>query len=248
MTRVVRLTLAYDGTGFHGWAKQREQRTVEGVLQTALERFLRDRPKISVAGRTDAGVHARGQVVSFRAADVVDVGRLQPGLNALLAPEVVVTEARVVPDGFHARHSATAREYRYRIETGPFPDPFTARFVWHRSGELSLPPMRAGARELVGEHDFASFCRLPRDGSVTIRNLQRLMITRSGGLVEVTARANAFLHQMVRSLVGTLVAVGDGRIEPDRVPAILAARDRSAAAQMAPSHGLTLERVAYGRR
>jgi len=248
MTRVVRLTLAYDGTGFHGWAKQREQRTVEGVLQTALERFLRDRPKISVAGRTDAGVHARGQVVSFRAADVVDVGRLQPGLNALLAPEVVVTEARVVPDGFHARHSATAREYRYRIETGPFSDPFTARFVWHRPGELSLARMRAGARELVGEHDFASFCRLPRDGSATIRNLQRLAITRSGGLVEVTARANAFLHQMVRSLVGTLVAVGEGRIEPDRVPAILAARDRSAAAQMAPSHGLTLERVAYGRR
>jgi tRNA pseudouridine38-40 synthase len=248
MTRVVRLTLAYDGTGFHGWAKQREQRTVEGVLQTALERFLRDRPKISVAGRTDAGVHARGQVVSFRAADVVDVGRLQPGLNALLAPEVVVTEALVVPDGFHARHSATAREYRYRIETGPFPDPFTARFVWHRPGELSLPRMRAGARELVGEHDFASFCRLPRDGSATIRNLQRLVITRSGGLVEVTARANAFLHQMVRSLVGTLVAVGDGRIEPDRVHAILAARDRSAAAQMAPSHGLTLERVVYGRR
>jgi len=248
MTRVVRLTLAYDGTGFHGWAKQREQRTVEGVLQTALERFLRDRPKISVAGRTDAGVHAREQVVSFRVADVVDVGRLQPGLNALLAPEVVVIEARVVPDGFHARHSATAREYRYRIETGPYPDPFTARFVWHRPGELSIPRMRAAARDLVGEHDFASFCRLPRDGSATIRNLQRLAITRSGGLVEVTARANAFLHQMVRSLVGTLVAVGEGRIEPDRVHAILAARDRSAAAQMAPSHGLALERVAYGRR
>jgi tRNA pseudouridine38-40 synthase len=248
MTRVVRLTLAYDGTGFHGWAKQREQRTVEGVLQTALERFLRDRPKISAAGRTDAGVHARGQVVSFRVADIVDVGRLQPTLNALLAPEVVVTKACGAPDGFHARHSATAREYRYRIETGPYPDPFTARFVWHRSGELSLPRMRAAARELVGEHDFASFCRLPRDGSATTRNLQRVVITRSGGLVEVTARANAFLHQMVRSLVGTLVAVGEGRIEPDRIHAILAARDRSAAAQMAPSHGLTLERVAYGRR
>src|SRR5512132_703152 len=248
MTRVVRLTLAYDGTAFHGWAKQREQRTVEGLGQTAVDRLLRDRAKLSVAGRTDAGVHARGQVVSFRAADVVDVGRLQLRLNALLAPEVVVTEARVVPDGFHARHSATAREYRYRIETGPFPDPFTARFVWHRPGELSLPRMRAGAREVVGEHDFASFCRLPRDGSATIRNLQGLVITRSGGLVEVTARANAFLHQMVRSLVGTLGAVGEGRIEPERVHAILAARDRSAAAQMAPSHGLTLERVAYGRR
>ena len=247
MTRVVRLTLAYDGTDFHGWAKQREQRTVEGVLQTALQRFLRDLPKLSVAGRTDAGVHARGQVVSFQAADVVDVGRLQPGLNVLLAPEVVVTDARFASDGFHARHSATAREYRYRIETGPVPDPFTARFVWQRPGELSLPRMRAAARELVGEHDFASFCRLPRDGSGTVRNLQRLSISRSGDLVEVTARANAFLHQMVRSLVGTLVAVGEGRIEPERMPPILAARDRAAAAQMAPAYGLTLERVSYGR-
>ena len=248
MTRVVRLTLAYDGTGFHGWAKQREQRTIEGVLESALQRFLGDAPKLSVAGRTDAGVHARGQVVSFRAADVVDVCRLQPGLNALLGPEIVVTEARVVPDGFHARHRATAREYRYRIETGPYPDPFTARFVWHRPGELSLTRMRAAARELVGEHDFASFCRQPRDGSGTVRNLQRLAISRSADLFEVTVRANAFLHQMVRSLVGTLVAVGEGKIEPDRVPAILAAGDRSAAAQMAPPHGLTLERVEYGRR
>jgi tRNA pseudouridine38-40 synthase len=248
MTSVVRLTLAYDGTGFRGWAKQHEQRTVEGVLKTALQRLLRDAPRLSVAGRTDAGVHARGQVVSFRAADVVDVGRLQSRLNALLAPEVVVTDARVVPEGFHARHSATAREYRYRIETGPYPDPFTARFVWHRPGDLSLRRIRAAAGELVGEHDFASFCRLPRDGSPTVRNLQRLAISRSGGLTEVTARANAFLHQMVRSLVGSLVAVGEGRIEPDRVPAILAARDRSAAAQMAPPHGLTLERVWYGRR
>src|SRR6266508_1789013 len=248
MTSVVRLTLAYDGTGFHGWAKQREQRTVEGVLETALQRLLREVPKLSVVGVSDEGDHARGQVVSFEAADVVDVGRLQRRLNALLGPEVVVTDARVVADGFHARHSATARQYRYRIETGPYPDPFTARFVWHRPGELSLPWMRAAARELVGEHDFASFCRLPRDGSGTVRNLQRLAISRSGGLVEVTARANAFLHQMVRSLVGTLVAVGEGRIEPDHMPAILAAHDRAAAAQMAPPLGLTLERALYSRR
>jgi tRNA pseudouridine38-40 synthase len=247
MTCVVRLTLAYDGTGFHGWAKQREQRTVEGVLETALQRFLRDVPKLAVAGRTDAGVHARGQVVSFQATDVVDVGRLQPGLNALLAPAVVVTDARVAPEGFHARHSATAREYRYRIETGPFPDPFTARFVWHRPGELSVPRMRAAARELVGERDFASFCRLPRDGSGTVRRLERLSVSRSGDALEVTARANAFLHQMVRSLVGTLVAVAEGRMEPDDMPAILAARDRAAAGPVAPSHGLTLERVRYGR-
>ena len=245
---IIRLTLAYDGSEFRGWAKNAGQRSVEGVLSGALSRALGNDPKLSVAGRTDAGVHARGQVVSLVADDDVDLERLQRSVNGMLAPEIVANEVRRAPEGFNARFSATAREYRYRIDTGPWPDPFEARFVWHRPGGLAVARMRQAARPLLGEHDFASFCRLPRDGSATIRNLQGLVITRSGGLVEVTARANAFLHQMVRSLVGTLVAVGEGRIEPERVHAILAARERSAAAQMAPSHGLTLERVAYGRR
>ncbi|HEX7463568.1 MAG TPA: tRNA pseudouridine(38-40) synthase TruA, partial [Actinomycetota bacterium] len=131
---VVRLTVAYDGTGFRGWARQRGLRTVQGVLEAALQRFLRGVPILSVAGRTDAGVHARGQVVSFEADDGLDVDRLQRSLNAMLAPEVVVLDARRAPDGFDARRSATAREYRYRIDIGPVPDPFTARFVWHHPG------------------------------------------------------------------------------------------------------------------
>lgn len=247
MTRVVRLTLAYDGTEFRGWARQREQRTVQGVLEDALQRFLRDIPKLSVAGRTDAGVHARGQVVSLEPAGEVDVARLQRAVNAMLAPEVVVADARFAPGGFDARRSATAREYRYRIDVGPYPDPFTARYVWHRPGDLSVPRMRAAARHLVGEHDFASFCRAPKDGSSTVRRLERLAVSRSGDRVEITARANAFLHQMVRALVGTLVAVGEGRIDPEEVPAIVAARERSGAGRVAPSHGLTLQRVLYGR-
>ncbi|MGH2659219.1 MAG: tRNA pseudouridine(38-40) synthase TruA [Actinomycetota bacterium] len=247
MTRAVRLTLAYDGTEFRGWARQGGQRTVQDVLETALQRFLGDVPKLSVAGRTDAGVHARGQVVSFERAEKLDVARLQRALNAMLAPEVVVADARFAPRGFDARRSATAREYRYRIDVGPFPDPFTARYVWHRPGDLSVPRMRAAARQLVGERDFASFCRAPKDGSSTVRRLERLTVSRSGHRVEVTARANAFLHQMVRALVGTLVAVGEGRIDPEEVPAILAARERSRAGRVAPPHGLTLERVVYGR-
>lgn len=248
MTRVVRLTLAYDGTGFRGWARQRGQRTVQGVLEGALQRFLGDVPKLSVAGRTDAGVHARGQVVSFERAGELDVARLQRALNAMLAPEVVVADARFAPSDFDARRSATAREYRYRIDIGPFPDPFTSAYVWHRPGELSISRMRAAARHLVGEHDFASFCRAPKDGSSTFRRLERLAVSRSGDRVEITARANAFLHQMVRALVGTLVAVGEGRIDPEEIPAILGARDRSAAGPVAPPHGLTLERVVFGRR
>jgi tRNA pseudouridine38-40 synthase len=164
----------------------------------------------------------------------------------MLAPEVVVLRAVRAPDGFDARRSATAREYTYRLSLAPVPDPFTSGFVWHRAGQLSLVRMRLAARRLLGEHDFASFCRAP-EGGETVRRLERLTVRRVGDLLEVTARANSFLHQMVRSLVGTLVAVGEGRLEPDAMPEILAARNRSAAGPVAPPHGLTLERVVYGR-
>ena len=244
---IVVLRVAYDGTGFRGWARNAGQRTVEGVLSDALGRVLGEAPKLAVAGRTDAGVHARGQVASFAVADDLDLERLQRSINGMLAPEIVVLDARRAPDDFHARFSATAREYRYRIDVGPWPDPFDARFVWHRPGELALAPMRVAARSLLGEHDFASFCRRPQSGG-TVRRLERLAVARAGDRIEISARANAFLHQMVRALVGTLVRVGDGSLEPAAVADILAARDRSATPNMAPPHGLTLERVVFGRR
>ena len=220
---------------------------MEGVLSEALGRVLGGEPKLSVAGRTDAGVHARGQVASFVVRDEVDVEKLQRSINKMLAPEVVAEDVRRAPEGFNARFSATAREYRYRIGTGAWADPFEGRFVWHRPGALALSPMREAARGLLSEHDFASFCRRPQSGG-TVRRLERLSIARDGDRLEITARANAFLHQMVRALVGTLVAVGDGRLEPVEVAKILAARDRARTPQMAPAHGLTLERVVYGRR
>lgn len=244
---IVRLTLAYDGSGFRGWAKNAGERTVEGVLWEALSRVLGEDLKLSVAGRTDAGVHARGQVASFISDSRVDLEHLQRSINGMLAPEIVAHEVRRAPEAFNARFSATAREYRYRIDTAPWPDPFEARFVWHRPGDLDVTAMREAARPLLGEHDFASFCRRPQSGG-TVRRLERLSITRVGDRVEISARANAFLHQMVRALVGTLVAVGDGRLEPGSVREILEARDRSGTPQMAPAHGLTLERVIYGRR
>ena len=244
---IVRLSLAYDGTSFRGWARNAGQRTVEGVLSDALTRVLGDAPKLSVAGRTDAGVHARGQVVSFVADDDVDLERLQRSINGMLAPEVVAEDVRRAPDGFDARFSATAREYRYRMDTGLWPEPCEARFVWHRPGELSVGSMRAAAGSLLGEHDFASFCRRPQSGG-TVRRLERLSIARVGDRVEISARANAFLHQMVRTLVGMLVVVGDGRLDAGTVHEILVARDRSRTPEMAPAHGLTLERVVYGRR
>lgn len=220
---------------------------MEGVLEKALGRVLGDAPKLSVAGRTDAGVHARGQVVSFAVAPGVDLARVQRALNAMLGPEMIVVSAGRAADGFDARRSATAREYRYRIDTGPRPDPFTARFVWHRPGELSPARMRTAARYLAGEHDFASFCRSPGPGRSTVRRIERFTVSRHGDGVELGVRADGFLHQMVRSLVGTLVATGEGKLDPDSMPAVLAARSRRAAGPVAPPHGLTLERVIYAR-
>ena len=161
---------------------------------------------------------------------------------------MVVTAASTASEGFDARFSASARRYRYTIDLAPVPDPFTARYVWHRPGDLRLPAMRAAARGLVGEHDFASFCRRPGADASTIRSVSRLTVGRRGRHLVITAQANAFLHQMVRSIVGTLVAVGEGRLDPEAMSAVIAARDRAAAGPVAPARGLVLEHVAYGRR
>lgn len=249
MARTIRLTLAYDGTGFRGWARQRDPsiRTIEGVLSAHLERVLQEPVKLSVAGRTDAGVHARGQVASFVTESLVPSERLQKALNGSLAPEVVVMDAADAPEGFDARFSARAREYVYRIHEAALPDPFTARFAWSRPGRLRQRPMREAARMLVGEHDFTSFCRHPGGDRSTVRDLRRLSVDRRGDLLSIRAEANAFLHHMVRSLVGTLVAVGEGMLEAAAMPDILEARERGAAGRPAPARGLTLERVSYPR-
>jgi tRNA pseudouridine38-40 synthase len=248
--RVIRLTLAYDGTDFRGWAQQRhpEVRTVEASLTDVLTRVVREDVGLSVAGRTDAGVHARGQVVSFVTSSRLAPDRVRKAVNGFLSPEIVVVDARDVPEGFDARFSATAREYRYVVDTAPIADPFTARFVWHRPYELRIGPMREAARHLVGEHDFASYCRHPGVGKTTVRDLQRLSIARDGPHVILSFRANAFLHQMVRTIVGTLVWVGEATLEPSDALRILDERRRSILTPPAPARGLTLERVRYGTR
>ena len=238
----LRLDLAYDGTDLRGWAKQPGHRTVEGELLSVLEPMLGVTPRVSVAGRTDAGVHASGQVASFEAD--AEPEAIRSVLNGRLAPEVVVSRARVVPDGFDARFSASWREYVYSIRTGE-PDPFTARFSWQRPGELGLGDMRAAARVLLGEHDFASFGRATSPDGTTVRRIHRLSVARSGNEIRITIRANAFLRQMVRSLVGTLVEVGQGRIRAGALPEIISAGDRSAAGRVAPPQGLCLVHVAY---
>jgi tRNA pseudouridine38-40 synthase len=245
----VRLDIAYDGTGFRGWARQRDLgiRTVEGEVTTVIERVLRERVRLSVAGRTDAGVHARGQVASFVTDSTVAPERIRDAVNGALGPEVVVRRAIGAPSSFDARFSATGRLYRYVVDEAEVPDPFIGRYVWHRPGRLPLVRMREAAAALRGRHDFASFCRQPGRDRSTIRDLRSVTVSRTGSLLVFGFQANAFLQQMVRSLVGTLVDVGTGRLDPAAMPRILGARDRSAAGSVAPPHGLTLERVVYGR-
>ncbi len=241
-----RLVVAYDGTGFRGFADQPEVRTVGGVLARALERVLRHPVELTCAGRTDAGVHAWGQVVSFDADPGLDPWRLQASMNGLLGPEVVVREADLVESSFDARRSARWRSYRYTIVNRPAPDPFLARYAWWVPDPLDLDALHLAADPFIGEHDFAAFCRKGPEGSGTVR---RVLDSRwhgaDEGVLRYEIRASSFCWQMVRSIVGTLVDVGHGRKRPGDLMGIITSRDRRTAGQMAPPHGLCLWQVGY---
>ena len=271
----IRLDLAYDGTFFSGWAAQPGLRTVEGVLTSALVTVLREPVRLTVAGRTDAGVHAAAQVVHFDASteawaalpgrsDRLPEAALLTRLAGVLAREaqtslprtprgagdVVVTGARIVPEAFDARFGALSRRYTYRIADADAPrNPARRATVLWLPDRLDVRAMEASAEPLLGEHDFLSYCK-PRQGATTIRTLRTLTWRRAAGgpdagLVVLTVVADAFCHSMVRSLVGAGLAVGQGRKPVTWPGELLAARTRDGAAPVAPPHGLTLEEIVY---
>lgn len=239
-----RIDLAYDGSGFHGYAKQPNVRTVQGELETALFK-LTGVVETAVAGRTDRGVHARAQVVSFEAEAGLDTGQVLRSLNRQLAPEIAVSRVGIAPDGFSARFSATGRAYTYLLLNRPVPDPFLAKTSWHYEAPLDLDRMNQGTAHLVGEHDFAAFCRKAANRSTVRRLDAALWSDRGEGLLAFDIAASSFCHQMVRSLVAVSVEVGRGRLAPDRVLDILKSLDRHQAKGAAPAHGLTLVAVTY---
>ena len=244
-TRVLRFTVAYDGTGFRGFAVQPEVRTVQGALTEVLARVLQQDVTLSCAGRTDAGVHAWGQVVSLPVADDVDVARIAHAVNSHLGPEVVVRDAELVDSSFDARHSAKWRAYRYTIVNRPVPDPFLARTSWWVPEPLELSRLRLGADPFLGEHDFATFCR-KREGTTTTRRvLESTWHDLGGGVLRYDITATAFCWQMVRSIVGTLVDVGAGKIRPGEILGIIRACDRSEARRVGAPEGLCLWEVGY---
>jgi tRNA pseudouridine38-40 synthase len=242
----LRLDLSYDGTGFRGWAIQPGLRTVQGEVEAAIAMILRlpRSAQLTCAGRTDAGVHARGQVAHVDLEDV-DPGHLERRLRRLLPDDITLRALSVAPEGFDARFAALERRYAYRMFDGPSgPDPLTRTSVVRWPRRLDVDAMNAAGERLVGEHDFAAFCKR-REGATTIRTLRQLSTIRTGDHLETTVRADAFCHSMVRSLMGTLVAVGEGRYEPQWSTEILAHAVRDARVMVMPPHGLVLEEVVY---
>ena len=239
------MTIAYDGTSFAGWQVQPGRPTIQGAIEATLGRMLGETTRLAGAGRTDAGVHALGQVASFSTGRAIPPDGLRRGLNARLPGAIRVVAAEVAPDGFHARTDARAKDYRYRLSRAEVVLPFTAPFVAPVRGRLDVEAMREAALRLTGRHDFTSFC--PADCAIEDRSrtIHVSEIAEAADEVVYEVRGEGFLRHMVRTIVGTLVEVGRGRIRPAEIDAILAAKDRRRAGPCAPARGLVLVRVLY---
>jgi len=255
--RRARLTVAYDGSAFHGFAKNRDVETVAGALERVLSLIARTEVEVVGAGRTDTGVHAWGQVVSVDLPVDTDLVDLQRRVNKMSAPALAVRSADWAPTpDFSARFDALWRHYRYTILNTEAPNPFLARTAWHIAQPLDLHLMQLACDPFVGEHDFSSFCRKPKiddlpDGQLPPSMVRRVLSAEwsdlGDGRIRLDIRGTAFCHQQVRSITGTLVEVGLGKRTAGEIMGILRARDRNAAGQVAPPHGLCLWEVGYPR-
>jgi len=244
MTRV-KLTLEYDGTSFNGWQFQPDRPTIQGTVEGALATVLREEVRLHAAGRTDAGVHARGQVAAFDAHELPPLHALCPGINALAGPDIAAIDAEIVPGDFCPRRSARSRCYAYRIMNRRAASPLWKRQAWHIVQALDVDAMNAAAALLVGEHDFSSFRDAACDAKHPVRRVLRSEIVRDGDLLVYSVEATAFLRHMVRTIVGTLVIVGSRRLSVEGFRDLLLAHDRTRAGRTAPARGLCLEAVRY---
>jgi tRNA pseudouridine38-40 synthase len=241
----IKVVLEYDGSAFAGWQQQAHGRTVETELKRALREVTGSEHKVYAAGRTDAGAHAEGQVVSFETDGRITPQRLVAALNARLPGDVSVLTAEVAPDGFHARYSARWRRYRYRYLDRRARPALERGRCWHVGGQLDVDAMSAAAKALVGKHDWTSYCSASEPPAGRVREMRSAKVARRGDFVELELVAEGFLRGLARSIAGVLAEVGRGRKPPEWVGEVLASRDRRLASRTAPAGGLTLVEVIY---
>lgn len=267
MTRNIALVISYDGTAYNGFQSQPGGNTIQDKLEEAIRMLTGERLRVTGSGRTDAGVHARKMVVNFRTESRIPIERWAIALNTRLPDDIVVHSARVVPDDFHAIRSALRKTYRYTINSSRFPDPFRRRYEYHHPLPLDVEAMRKGLSHLVGEFDFTSFASPQSQMPSHIRTIYEARLEveepplafptllesfdrerypgKTRGLIHLYVTGNGFLYQMVRIIAGTILLVGEGKLSPDDIPAILAAKDRSKAGPTAVPSGLMLWEVVY---
>jgi tRNA pseudouridine38-40 synthase len=244
--RNIRLTIEYDGTDFSGWQKQSTRPSVQGELQRSIHAVIHEQVKLIGAGRTDAGVHALGQVANFMTAASLPVHRFPAALNAHLPETIRVLDAAEVAADFHARYSARRRTYRYVILNRPAPSAILRRHAWHVPAQLDVDAMRRAAGALIGRRAFTAFRGVGSGERTTVCDLRVAEVVRKDDMVILTFEADRFLRHMVRLITGTLAGVGQGKMAAEEVARILAAEDNRRAGQRAPAHGLFLVRVDYG--
>lgn len=244
--RHIRLVVEYDGSQLHGWQRQHNNPTVQQHLEETLAKILTHEVQVAGASRTDAGVHARGQIATFRTDRPISVVGVRRGLNTLLPDSIAIRDAAEVPDDFHPRFSATGKHYRYTILARRERSPRWRDFAWHVREPLDVHAMHDAASTLIGEHDFSAFRAAGCSAKSTVRRIDSIALTRlHPHLLEIDIRGNAFLRQMIRIIVGTLVEVGKGDRPAGQVAEILAGKDRTVAGQTAPPQGLELVEVRY---
>ncbi len=241
----IKLTVEYDGTRYHGWQIQASGETIQAVLENAVSTFLGKATRITGSGRTDAGVHALGQVANFFSDRDLDSHKLQRGLNALTPQDITIKAVEIVPDSFDARRDGRSRIYEYHILNRSTPSPFHLNRAWHVHEPLDLQAMREAVRCLEGEHDFSSFRAAGCDALHPVRKVYRTILEERGELLVYTIEATAFLRHMVRNIVGTLVEVGRGVRSSQSFAELLESRDRTKAGPTAPAYGLYLVEVKY---
>lgn len=243
--RNIKLTIAYDGTHFHGFQVQPNLRTVQGMLQETLEAVVKHPISIIGSGRTDAGVHARGQVVNFHTSARIPLEKWPIVLNTRLPDDLVVLTSEEMPERWHSRFDARGKVYRYQVDLSPYSNVFMRHFSYHYPYPLRIEPMIEAAKHLVGRHDFTSFCAANTPVEDKVRMLYAVDVAMEGDLLTITCRGEGFLYNMVRIIAGTLLDVGRGKIAPEKIPDILSAKDRSSAGVTAPALGLTMWQVLY---